>query len=165
MKGSTGIFVRLALVAALAGASSYSSAQVYKCKDAAGNTTFGQVPCGGVIDDADSQSKTRDVQESLVSSTAPNAPRVTYTAPEGSESKAVNALSAKLKDPGSLQIRNVVAKGVSPDPSKWALCGEYNAKNGFGGYVGFQRFAVIGDKAYSSGDEIQNIMVVALCGE
>ncbi|WP_236175433.1 hypothetical protein [Pseudomonas pseudonitroreducens] len=105
------------------------------------------------------------MQRSPISDAVPNAPRVTYTAPEGSESKAVNALSPKLKDPGSLQIRNVVAKGVSPDPSKWALCGEYNAKNGFGGYVGFQRFAVIDDKAYSSGDEIQNIMVVALCGE
>lgn len=43
------------------------------------------------------------------------------------------AVIATLKDPSSAQFRNVVLKGG-------AVCGEVNAKNAFGGYVGFQHF-------------------------
>ncbi|WP_420137867.1 hypothetical protein [Sphingomonas sp.] len=46
---------------------------------------------------------------------------------------AEQAVTSALNDPASAQFRNVQAfpKGV---------CGEVNAKNGFGGYVGFRRF-------------------------
>lgn len=43
------------------------------------------------------------------------------------------AISKDLKDPSSAQFRNVrVISGK--------VCGEVNAKNAMGGYVGFQRF-------------------------
>lgn len=46
-----------------------------------------------------------------------------------------------LKDPSSAQFRNVkYGKGV---PGAWPMCGEFNAKNSYGGYVGFQRFSGI----------------------
>ena len=39
-----------------------------------------------------------------------------------------------LKDASSAQFRNVVKIGTD-------VCGEVNAKNGFGGYTGFRKFA------------------------
>lgn len=48
-----------------------------------------------------------------------------------------DAVTAKLRDPDSVQIRNVVAADV---PGKTVLCGEVNARNGAGGFAGFQRF-------------------------
>lgn len=42
-------------------------------------------------------------------------------------------VTATLKDPGSAQFRNEAMKGH-------VLCGEINAKNSMGGYVGFSRF-------------------------
>lgn len=44
------------------------------------------------------------------------------------------ALKANLKDPSSVQFRNVrLINNV-------IVCGEYNGKNSFGGYVGFEPF-------------------------
>ena len=53
---------------------------------------------------------------------------------ESMEEQAKQAISSVLKDPGSAQFRNIreVSGGV--------LCGEVNAKNELGGYVGFKRF-------------------------
>ena len=51
---------------------------------------------------------------------------------------AVGVLRQQLKDPESLQTRNVIAVRRG----QWDfVCGEYNAKNSFGGYVGFKKFA------------------------
>lgn len=48
--------------------------------------------------------------------------------------EAVKAeILAQLKDPNSAEFRNVVVAGN-------IVCGEVNAKNGFGGYVGFKSF-------------------------
>jgi hypothetical protein len=47
------------------------------------------------------------------------------------------AVQAELKDPDSAQFRNIVA-------SETAACGEVNAKNAFGGYVGYTRFIYVG---------------------
>lgn len=44
-----------------------------------------------------------------------------------------NAVAAQMRDPASVQFRDVRA-------GRQTLCGEINAKNGFGGYVGFRRF-------------------------
>lgn len=54
---------------------------------------------------------------------------------------AFRAGFASLKDPDSLQVRNPVykAKGAST----WIMCGEYNAKNSYGGYTGFKRFMAV----------------------
>lgn len=55
-----------------------------------------------------------------------------------SKAAAVAALLAQMKDPTSVQTQNIVAVRRG----KWDyVCGEYNAKNGFGGYVGFTKFA------------------------
>lgn len=50
------------------------------------------------------------------------------------EERAKKAVSNLLKDPGSAQFRNI--RETSPG----FLCGEVNAKNEMGGYVGFKRF-------------------------
>lgn len=48
-----------------------------------------------------------------------------------------DAVRAQLKDPSSAQFTNVRTVG---DQAALAVCGEVNAKNSFGAYVGPQRF-------------------------
>lgn len=53
----------------------------------------------------------------------------------------------RLKDPDSVQYREPIIFRRDPTPSKDGrlgveLCGQYNAKNGFGGYGGFHTFYV-----------------------
>lgn len=55
------------------------------------------------------------------------------------------ALASRLKDPSSLQFRNlfVAQKQIDVDGRPGftpVLCGEFNAKNSYGGYVGFKHF-------------------------
>lgn len=56
------------------------------------------------------------------------------------------AFQASLKDPDSAKIRNVhsgkVASDLNPE-GVTATCGEVNAKNGFGGYTGFEGFVIL----------------------
>ncbi|WP_408098003.1 hypothetical protein ACJVC5_03510 [Peredibacter sp. HCB2-198] len=69
--------------------------------------------------------------------------------PKNYEEIYKNGLKNALKDPESLQIRNVkepkkmwskdLYRGLS---AYWIICGEYNAKNSFGGYVGYDIGAV-----------------------
>jgi hypothetical protein len=47
------------------------------------------------------------------------------------------ALANSLKDPGSAQFRNT---RLVAHPAGMVVCGEVNAKNSHGGYVGFRRF-------------------------
>ena len=49
------------------------------------------------------------------------------------------ALKDRFADPSSVQIRNVVSDPGQPVK----YCGEVNAKNLMGGYVGFQRFVAM----------------------
>lgn len=51
-------------------------------------------------------------------------------------------LEASLKDPGSASYRNEEVRERSDGAVIY--CGEVNAKNTFGGYVGFQRFVISG---------------------
>lgn len=51
--------------------------------------------------------------------------------------RARAAVSEKLSDPSSAQFRNERSK-----EGGW-VCGEVNAKNAFGGYIGFKRYTVI----------------------
>ena len=56
----------------------------------------------------------------------------------------------QLNDPESAQFRNLELAGD-------AVCGEVNAKNGFGGYVGFQPFYALGSDVLihsPTGDEL-----------
>lgn len=67
-------------------------------------------------------------------------------------------LNEGLKDPDTAEFRNVVVYNVRMnDGSKgYAFCGEVNAKNGFGGYSGYQRFvgnpAVVALESESAGE-------------
>lgn len=54
------------------------------------------------------------------------------------------ALTASFKDPGSAQFRNVVAYGRAKPLYISYLCGQVNAKNSYGAYIGFKRFFMIG---------------------
>ncbi len=62
-------------------------------------------------------------------------------APSPMVQKAKTIIAKRMLDPGSLQIRgaHVVTTQVNGQAQK-VLCGEYNAKNKFGGYVGFKGF-------------------------
>ena len=54
-----------------------------------------------------------------------------------------DGVKSRLRDPSSARFRNV---GYYSGGESSAVCGEVNAKNGFGGYTGFERFVALGDK-------------------
>jgi hypothetical protein len=63
----------------------------------------------------------------------------------GRYSDAKNSVRGQLTDPASAQFRNMRnARGTT-------VCGEVNAKNSFGGYIGFKRFAYVGGRAFIEG--------------
>lgn len=84
-------------------------------------------------------------------SSAPIEPRPVYSGPAWyridasaeqvsiAKEKAANS----LKDPASAQFRNLfaISRGTGDDK----VCGEINAKNSYGGYVGFRMFYVSSD--------------------
>lgn len=53
--------------------------------------------------------------------------------------RARAAVLEKLKDPESARFRNIRSVGPKDDLGE-VICGEVNAKNEMGGYVGFQTF-------------------------
>jgi hypothetical protein len=56
--------------------------------------------------------------------------------------RGMEAIKLKLKDPESAEFRHVYFnRGVNGVPT---TCGQVNARNGFGGYSGFQRFVSAG---------------------
>ena len=60
------------------------------------------------------------------------------------KNRAEQALRDRMRDPGSVQFRNIRAV-VQRDGTRVVVCGEYNAKNGFGAYTGFRGFYVFED--------------------
>lgn len=62
-----------------------------------------------------------------------------YDANAGELKAATEAIGRDVKDPSPVQLRNVKVR-IDPDRSGARMCGEFNAKNGFGAYVGFQKF-------------------------
>lgn len=52
--------------------------------------------------------------------------------------EAKQAVKARMKDPESARFRSLRAD-LTPNKNVW-IKGEYNAKNSFGGYVGFEKF-------------------------
>ena len=53
---------------------------------------------------------------------------------------AAHTLKESLRDPSGVKFRNVVAYRSG---EVFSFCGEVNAKNGYGGMTGFQRFYVM----------------------
>ncbi len=60
----------------------------------------------------------------------------------GAEWDAEHALKAQLRDGESAQFRN--EKAYRQPNGSFIVCGEVNAKNGFGGYSGFETFVAAG---------------------
>lgn len=58
--------------------------------------------------------------------------------------KVQSAVREKLNDPESAQFRLITPSKV--DPSGDTFCGEVNAKNAMGGYVGYRAFVVMDGK-------------------
>jgi hypothetical protein len=59
-------------------------------------------------------------------------------------------LAQTMRDPASATFRNVfLYKRINAKPGhKVTVCGEVNARNGYGGLTGFQQFMVSGDRVY-----------------
>ena len=55
-----------------------------------------------------------------------------------------DSVRALMRDPSSVQFRNVEARRIAP-PLNEVVCGEFNAKNGFNAYTGFKRFYAFRD--------------------
>jgi hypothetical protein len=69
----------------------------------------------------------------------------------------------ELKDPDSAQFRNMDVRDTGKD---FAVCGEINAKNSYGGYVGYRQFYVLlGAKSVviKRGDPIMDRLVDLVC--
>jgi hypothetical protein len=59
---------------------------------------------------------------------------------------AKNVVKERLRDPDSAQFRNVGAyRGDPKIKYPMFVCGEVNAKNGFGGYDGYEPFVWVAD--------------------
>jgi predicted RNA-binding Zn-ribbon protein involved in translation (DUF1610 family) len=76
---------------------------------------------------------------------------------ESVKNQLLSFYQQQLKDPNSAQFRNVkiakIRENVNEPKESYAICGEVNAKNGFGGYTGFSGFVV---KSMNSKLEIYN---------
>ncbi|MNS23535.1 hypothetical protein D3C72_553530 [compost metagenome] len=64
-------------------------------------------------------------------------PQVTW-GPARIQTEARGAVLAKLRDPSSALFRNV--RRIRHENGTTTFCGEVNARNGYGGMAGFQRF-------------------------
>lgn len=71
---------------------------------------------------------------------------------------AIGAVRDKMKDPASVQFRNV--KQVKYK-SGMLLCGEFNAKNGYGAYTGYQPFIAGGLGVLMPSDSSAAVHVIA----
>jgi len=89
-----------------------------------------------------------DVRAIFLAATAALFLNASHAAASGM-SKATKAAAEALKDPSSAKFRHVVAMRESA-----GYCGEVNAKNSYGGYVGYRKFYVIGttDAYFDNGD-------------
>ena len=74
-----------------------------------------------------------------------------YLGPPAVEREAREALQDVLKDAESAKLRNVKREFGG------SICGEVNAKNGFGAYGGFKPFYISEGKARVDDDDIFNL--------
>lgn len=71
---------------------------------------------------------------------------------------AMGAVRDKMKDPGSVQFRNVKSLKYNGGV---LLCGEFNAKNGYGAYTGYQPFIAGGMGVLMPSDSSAAVYVIA----
>lgn len=72
------------------------------------------------------------------------------TQAEANIQKAGRYLAQTMRDPASATFRDVfLYKRVTAKPGmQVTVCGEVNARNGYGGLTGFQQFMVSGERVY-----------------
>lgn len=87
---------------------------------------------------------------------------------------AKDSIAKKMLDPSSVQFRNLTyvesALNKEGNPVRHGLCGEVNAKNSYGGYVGFKLFYVDAGSNYPdslsgmvcNGDEMQKVCLMGV---
>lgn len=77
----------------------------------------------------------------LAASLAGISPSIAAPAPTPTVQKVKAIIAKRMLDPASLQLRStrVVTAQINGTPQQ-VMCGEYNSKNKFGGYVGFETF-------------------------
>lgn len=72
-----------------------------------------------------------------------------------SAQESVRSVEATLRDPQSAIFKNIWAVRASVDGTEGTFaCGTVNAKNAFGGYVGFTPFVAIGSTVLTPDDSI-----------
>lgn len=69
------------------------------------------------------------------------------------------ALTERFKDPSSAQFKNVVAYGVAQPLRISFMCGQVNAKNSYGAYIGYKRFFMIGTSTAQI-EDTQNTSII-----
>ncbi|SKB95917.1 hypothetical protein [Sphingopyxis flava] len=69
---------------------------------------------------------------------------------EASIQRAGQYLAQTMRDPSSASFRNVfLYKRVNAKPGmQVTVCGEVNARNGYGGLTGYQMFMISGERVY-----------------
>ena len=66
----------------------------------------------------------------------------------------LDAIKDRVRDPASLQFRNVTAVRPNSTPSGFMYCGLVNARNSFGGYGDFVPFFMAGSSLRMGNDQI-----------
>ena len=69
----------------------------------------------------------------------------------GAFSASRRAVADRMRDPASVQFRRLAKHGAARNAETIFVCGEFNARNGLGGYAGFHRFIVTWEKSGSDG--------------
>jgi hypothetical protein len=78
---------------------------------------------------------------------------------EVSVQTAARYFARTLRDPSSAAFRNVFIRRRG---ERISICGEVNARNGYGGYTGFQAFMVLADQRVDVG-RVAGFDVAYLC--
>lgn len=113
-----------------------------------------------------------DTEKSAGAPAEKSTPRKIVPIKDEVELEALDIVRASLKDPGTAHFQRVYGTSIHPElPKATVVCGFVNAKNGYGGYTGFRKFAVIGGYSYIWADEnngfggADNEFIEQLCTE
>ncbi len=103
--------------------------------------------CNAEVPDADAPNRQELVAKCLFDAASPTPPEppprklVPFKSTPAGHKKAISlamqAVRDQMKDPESAKFRNLTSSRNSN------VCGEVNAKNSYGGYVGFKRFLAL----------------------
>ncbi|HFO1371966.1 hypothetical protein ACOAP4_29710 [Pseudomonas aeruginosa] len=75
---------------------------------------------------------------------APKPKTISFELNDQQREHAMASVREVLKDPDSAKFSGLIGvRSISAPPDKYSICGKVNAKNSYGGYTGFTRFAVL----------------------